>query len=753
MALLPSFLKPKSAKVLTTSPTKASKPSFMGSMTPTKLRLFGKKRDDLVIAQPQGLASPAPKDDKALQRATRRADAYRAQVEELQEENIMLEKKLKELLQPTETKGLKNLEETVSSLRTKIQFLEMELKSAREAGVQTGMVATPPTPVVPGLTASSIPPPPPLPNTAESDDFIARGGFQAVYGGSMPTPAPSAEAASAAVGVAALMASRVKAPSSSAPSNTNIPTPPPLPGTQGIPALAGRPEVTVVGAPSSSPLDSSSTTAKPSGPVGVAALFAGRGGPPGARRATAPDLKRRPSIRPSNNKEALKNVFWDVLSEEKAKNTVWSSISDKKDSSLEAHFKTLESRFAKRAAKPLKKAAVQKKKSSVDPARPKLLDGTRQQNLGIALSTFKGQSFKDLRKSILKLDTKALDIDVIQRLLTIAPTTEEMALVKALTADKQKNASFFSSLSREEEFVVEMASIPRLRQRLQCLFVEESFNNQADELEIMLKSYSKAISTLDRSKNWKELLKLVLSAGNYVNEGSKGRAGAWGIQLTTGLPKLAQCKSSDSGKFSLLHWIAEVADAKSPELFDLVEEFASLKSVQECKVDDLKVRMAHLKKGVDMVSRELENATNNTKEEGAKDFQKKMAPFLKKNALPLKERLQALVNSVSQASVDVVVKHGENKNTVNSQKLFGVILNFVNSLAKARDENQIARVTQQKAARMESQKVNAVDPALAGVSRTLGHQMKKDRLSQSFKRKRTVDNDELKNAMAARQRK
>ena len=60
------------------------------------------------------------------------------------------------------------------------------------------------------------------------------------------------------------------------------------------------------------------------------------------------------------------------------------------------------------------------------------------------------------------------------------------------------------------------------------MYFKTCFDEAADDCESLIGSLSRACKDLNESKKFKELLKIVLALGNYMNSGQRG--GAFGFK-------------------------------------------------------------------------------------------------------------------------------------------------------------------------------------------------------------------------------
>mmetsp|Transcript_19115 Transcript_19115/g.61157 ORF Transcript_19115/g.61157 Transcript_19115/m.61157 type:complete len:327 (+) Transcript_19115:2-982(+) len=317
-----------------------------------------------------------------------------------------------------------------------------------------------------------------------------------------------------------------------------------------------------------------------------------------------------------------------------------------------------------------------------------------------------------------------------------------------------------------------MAKVPRLRQRLQAVFVEMSFERQSEVLLESIAQYEAGIRQLLNCSDWRKLLHIVLVAGNYLNSTNKSTSGAWGIEVSTGLQKLAQAKATGRAKFTLLHWVAEVADSKAPELFSLQARLDKLEGAANIKLEDLKADLVQLVKGCELVERELKASSGETfgvpsSTPGAREFITAMKPFLLETAKPVTERLQRAMDSLEKHATQILDEHGEIPSKCSASQLLATAHMFCKALNKAREENLLAQVVEDKKSKIEVKKKtgkakngdSTISPCLAATSKQLDKQLKVDQLNKklrnSFRKSSTRTNDSgsaIKEALAKMKR-
>jgi hypothetical protein len=158
--------------------------------------------------------------------------------------------------------------------------------------------------------------------------------------------------------------------------------------------------------------------------------------------------------------------------------------------------------------------------------------------------------FSEFKKIILNCDKQeSFDVETLQQLIRLLPTNEEFC--------KLANMSEF--LSEPEKKLFELSKIERLEQRLECMVI---FKSENDEFMKIHKFYQdlKVTSELLMKKSGSKsacviiLLEMILGISNFMNKKSKGVA--IGVELSSIL-KLSEVRSKFDGRITLVHYLAK----------------------------------------------------------------------------------------------------------------------------------------------------------------------------------------------------
>jgi hypothetical protein len=174
---------------------------------------------------------------------------------------------------------------------------------------------------------------------------------------------------------------------------------------------------------------------------------------------------------------------------------------------------------------------------------------------------------KLIKKAINDVDTETLPRHILGELLKFIPTDEELNALKAVDAADIKNLAF------AEYFMYEISEIDKYGDKLAALYFKTSYGEYEDDADALIAWLQSASDDVMNSKKFKEILKIILALGNYMNAGQRG--GAYGFKLNSIL-KMMDTKSSVVGrKHTLLHHLVDLIDKKFPKVRGFQNELKS----------------------------------------------------------------------------------------------------------------------------------------------------------------------------------
>ena len=205
-------------------------------------------------------------------------------------------------------------------------------------------------------------------------------------------------------------------------------------------------------------------------------------------------------------------------------------------------------------------AAVAKAKS--------LLDSARTQKVLIMVGRLKLNTAA-IVKIIVGLDPLELTQEMIEVLMKVVPTQEEIGLVSSVETSELDNVG---------QLFLALSHIPRLEHRLKCHDMCLRFRAEHERLSLNLSVLDQACEELHRSEPvLRRILQVILADGNYLNGGTP-RGQAYGVKLDV-LMKISAVKGTPpalvgapplpTGGMSLVNFVAMQAETKDKALLAL----------------------------------------------------------------------------------------------------------------------------------------------------------------------------------------
>ena len=251
---------------------------------------------------------------------------------------------------------------------------------------------------------------------------------------------------------------------------------------------------------------------------------------PAARQSMVKPKEETLAPRPKYKHEAkLRPLYWDVLtSKSVVEKSMWFQMNDR-DIKLDTAM--LDTEFTSKPMTFVLPVAEETKTSDV----VNLLDPKREQNVGIAIGRLK-VSTQQLHHALLFGDFSVITRENISQLVNAAPTEDEQAACLAFSGDEKK-------LSSASRFAYELSDIPMVAVRFECCKTIITFDDEVTRIRKIIQVYEANEKMMMNSTGIKQLMKLILAIGNYLN-GESARGGAWGFKINL-LSKLSQTKTAD----------------------------------------------------------------------------------------------------------------------------------------------------------------------------------------------------------------
>uniref|UniRef100_A0ABM5FVH6 FH2 domain-containing protein 1-like n=1 Tax=Pogona vitticeps TaxID=103695 RepID=A0ABM5FVH6_9SAUR len=320
----------------------------------------------------------------------------------------------------------------------------------------------------------------------------------------------------------------------SAPASPTDRTGPASPGALAPPGPA-RPScsATASAAPSPPP--------PPPPPLPAAADTTGSPGRPPASAGDPGPPERRPG--------RLRNFNWDPIPAERirGRSNLWTAAGRTDAFPLDVHL--LEQLFGQRPEPPGGSLRGQPAEQVF------LLDAKKILNLGIFLKQLK-RPVQGIVADIQEGTGTPYGAEKLQELTKLLPDAEEVKRLKAFQGSQ-------SRLSEAEVFALLLVRVPSYASRLELLVFKEEFFPRLSTLQSAIQILTEAALELLDCEELHDLIRLVLKAGNYLNQG--GYAGsALGFRVPS-LLRLADTKANRPG-MDLLQFVALEAEKMDPNL-------------------------------------------------------------------------------------------------------------------------------------------------------------------------------------------
>jgi len=309
---------------------------------------------------------------------------------------------------------------------------------------------------------------------------------------------------------------------------------------------------------------------------------------------TGPQLPPKPKIKPS---VPMRKLHWAQLDTKVVPGSMWKDI-DEKDvkidtTEFEALFCAVAPKKAAVEKTPAQLAEEEKKKKAAEAVQLiKLVDDKRSYNCDITLARFR-MTHEHIRDSVLAMDEEVLPLEKLTGLIKIAPTIEEIELVKAHTG---------GPLANTERFYLTLSVIPRLLNRLELWAFKQQFDGLASATDASLVCVESAIKEIRNSKSLTTILKTVLAFGNYMNGGTpKGQA--YGFKLSA-LTKLENSKTWDNSS-TLLDYVVSYIENKQPKAKGFADELGSVNAASRVEATFLTAEIRKMGGSLNQIKNEL----------------------------------------------------------------------------------------------------------------------------------------------------
>ena len=360
----------------------------------------------------------------------------------------------------------------------------------------------------------------------------------------------------------------------------------------------------------------------------------------------------------------LRGIHWATVDEKKTKGTIWEGR--KRTFSTVSHmFQDVEDVFAPGSIKKTESFKKEKKKKN---SVISLLTPKRTQNIAIALARVWSGPFSELARAITMLKCDVIGIDNVEKLIKISPTAAEVNLVKSYTGD-------IALLNKADRFILTMGSVNRLQARLNAMIFHEKFKETISSVVEAIELIKCASNEILESHNFQELLGIVLSLGNKLNQNTRKQLAA-GIRLDS-LMKLAATKGK-TGVTVLEYMVQHLLSSKA-ELLELGQELKHLKAATFPNYSNILVDMKMLQRGLDDIQKQILIE----KQEGETIFESEYGNFCR-NANSKIQSANIIFKEMKEQYAKAAQWLFEDPKKVEPANLFSKILLFISTVDRTK---------------------------------------------------------------------
>lgn len=268
----------------------------------------------------------------------------------------------------------------------------------------------------------------------------------------------------------------------------------------------------------------------------------------------------------------------------------------------------------------------------------RVLDASRAQNLLILLRVaFKNVPFEQVKNYIIQCDTSVLNVEFNEGLVKYLPAPHEMTKLCQLKKDKIE-------LLDIEGFVASLLDIDRLIPRLECINFKIQYDALILNLEPEIKSGIAACEEVIASSNFKKVLSIVLSIGNFMNFGQTAKGNqAIGFELNI-LPKLNEIQTTDK-KSTLLQYIVNVIKRKYSGSWNFGAELTHIEDASHLNTANIGEIIKNILTSYKVLKNELE--INSAHRLFGDEFVNAMSPF----SLKCSQQIDDLTTMMNQMNL------------------------------------------------------------------------------------------------------
>eukprot|EP00026_Physarum_polycephalum_P002105 Phypoly_transcript_02109.p1 GENE.Phypoly_transcript_02109~~Phypoly_transcript_02109.p1 ORF type:complete len:929 (+),score=183.79 Phypoly_transcript_02109:168-2954(+) len=342
---------------------------------------------------------------------------------------------------------------------------------------------------------------------------------------------------------------------------------------------------------------------------------------------------------------------------------------------LDANTKELENLVAAAIGKP--------KKATIKPAGHfalkapivHIVDPRKANNIAAELAKIKGIPHNQIAQAILLAKEEVLSTEQLEILVKLIPTADEIEALNSLTGDK-------NTLSVAEKYFLEVASVPRLKQKIKALILKNQFNGRIEKLTNVFTTVKQAAMQLSDATNLLKLLEGIAAVGTYLSAGIKQQK-PYDFKLDT----LKKPVIHSGHKVTALHYVIETTEQVDKSVLTFsANQINAVPKAATLSLQSLVSDLEELTNEVKNLVKELENTDPESAEfrEALKSFSLSSQLETENAALLLKETDKEVQKMFHFFGADV--KKAEDPKA--TQDFFKLIVGFTTQFESAMREVQ-----------------------------------------------------------------
>ncbi|XP_056636252.1 formin-like protein [Diorhabda sublineata] len=308
-----------------------------------------------------------------------------------------------------------------------------------------------------------------------------------------------------------------------------------------------------------------------------------------------------------------------------------------------------------------------------------LLDGKRSLNVNIFLKQFRSTN-EDIIQLIRNGEHAEIGTEKLKGLLKVLPEVDELDMLKSFNGD-------FNKLGNAEKFLIQLTNLPNYKLRIESMLLKEEFASNMGYLEPSINSMIIAAQDLMTNKPLKEVLYMILIAGNFLNAG--GYAGdAAGVKLSS-LQKITDIRANKPN-MNLIHFVALQAEKRNKHLVSFTDNINVLEDAAKTTVEQLHNEINALDIRIKKIRKQIETPTTEP------EIKAQMTDFLQIAEIEV-AGLQKKLGKLEHVRRELSEFFCEDVNSFKLEECFRIFHGFYCKFKQAVAENERRRIQEEQA--------------------------------------------------------